>query len=29
VERDNMPALRLYERTGFSEVSGYHYRAAA
>jgi GNAT superfamily N-acetyltransferase len=29
VERDNMPALRLYERTGFIEVCGYHYRAAA
>ncbi|WP_449334207.1 GNAT family N-acetyltransferase [Streptomyces chattanoogensis] len=29
VERDNMPALRLYERTGFSEVCGYHYRTAA
>ena len=29
VERDNMPALRLYERTGFTEVCGYHYRAAA
>ena len=29
VERDNTPALRLYERTGFSEVCGYHYRAAA
>ena len=29
VERDNMPALRLYERTGFSEECGYHYRASA
>jgi N-acetylglutamate synthase len=29
VERDNKPALRLYERTGFSETCGYHYRAAA
>jgi GNAT superfamily N-acetyltransferase len=28
VERDNVPALRLYEQAGFSEVSGYHYRAA-
>ena len=28
VERDNMPALRLYERTGFSEICGYHYRTA-
>lgn len=28
VERDNIPALRLYERTGFSEVCGYHYRTA-
>jgi N-acetylglutamate synthase len=28
VERDNIPALRLYERTGFREVCGYHYRAA-
>jgi ribosomal protein S18 acetylase RimI-like enzyme len=26
VERDNIPALRLYERTGFSELCGYHYR---
>jgi GNAT superfamily N-acetyltransferase len=26
VERDNIPALRLYERTGFSEICGYHYR---
>jgi GNAT superfamily N-acetyltransferase len=28
VERDNIPARRLYERTGFSEMYGYHYRAA-
>lgn len=28
VERDNVPALRLYERAGFSEVCGYHYRTA-
>ncbi|UQA97296.1 GNAT family N-acetyltransferase [Streptomyces halobius] len=28
VERDNIPALRLYERAGFSEMCGYHYRAA-
>jgi N-acetylglutamate synthase len=28
VERDNVPALRLYERTGFSELCGYHYRTA-
>ncbi|MCQ4079947.1 GNAT family N-acetyltransferase [Streptomyces sp. RB6PN25] len=28
VESDNVPALRLYERTGFSEVCGYHYRSA-
>jgi ribosomal protein S18 acetylase RimI-like enzyme len=28
VERDNIPALRLYERMGFSEISGYHYRTA-
>ncbi|MBG0816806.1 GNAT family N-acetyltransferase [Planomonospora sp. ID82291] len=28
VERDNAPALRLYDRTGFSELCGYHYRAA-
>lgn len=26
VECDNIPALRLYERTGFEEVCGYHYR---
>lgn len=26
VERDNVPALRLYERMGFSEICGYHYR---
>ncbi len=29
VERDNAPALRLYERAGFSELCGYHYRTAA
>ncbi|MDL4770612.1 GNAT family N-acetyltransferase [Actinomadura xylanilytica] len=28
VERDNIPALRLYERAGFSEICGYHYRTA-
>lgn len=28
VEQDNLPALRLYERTGFSEVCEYHYRSA-
>ncbi|MFG1709631.1 GNAT family N-acetyltransferase [Nonomuraea sp. M3C6] len=28
VERDNLPALRLYERTGFRELCGYHYRTA-
>ncbi len=28
VERDNLPALRLYERMGFREICGYHYRAA-
>jgi len=28
VERDNGPALRLYERAGFGEICGYHYRAA-
>jgi GNAT superfamily N-acetyltransferase len=28
VERDNIPALRLYERMGFSEICGYHYRTA-
>jgi GNAT superfamily N-acetyltransferase len=28
VERGNIPALRLYERTGFREISGYHYRTA-
>lgn len=28
VERDNIPALRLYERAGFSEICGYHYRSA-
>jgi GNAT superfamily N-acetyltransferase len=29
VERDNVPALRLYERMGFSQMCGYYYRAAA
>jgi N-acetylglutamate synthase len=29
VERGNIPALRLYERAGFSEICGYHYRTAA
>jgi ribosomal protein S18 acetylase RimI-like enzyme len=28
VESDNVPALRLYDRTGFSEICGYHYRIA-
>jgi len=28
VERDNIPALRLYERTGFSDICDYHYRTA-
>jgi N-acetylglutamate synthase len=28
VERENAPALRLYDRTGFHEVCGYHYRTA-
>jgi GNAT superfamily N-acetyltransferase len=28
VERDNVPALRLYERAGFEEVCRYHYRTA-
>ncbi|WP_425582031.1 GNAT family N-acetyltransferase [Streptosporangium fragile] len=28
VERDNIPALRLYERMGFGEICGYHYRIA-
>ncbi|WP_231331669.1 GNAT family N-acetyltransferase [Actinomadura graeca] len=27
VERANPPALRLYERAGFTEIAGYHYRA--
>jgi ribosomal protein S18 acetylase RimI-like enzyme len=26
VERVNTPALRLYERAGFTESHGYHYR---
>jgi N-acetylglutamate synthase len=26
VERDNAPAVRLYERAGFAELRGYHYR---
>ena len=26
VENDNGPALRLYDRTCFAEVCGYHYR---
>ncbi len=26
VERDNQPAMRLYQRSGFSQMSGYHYR---
>ncbi len=29
VERDNVPALGLYEGAGFSEAAGYHYRTAA
>ena len=29
VERDNFPALRLYERAGFRVMCGFHYRAAA
>ncbi|GAB3225143.1 GNAT family N-acetyltransferase [Glycomyces halotolerans] len=28
VERDNPPALRLYERAGFTEACAYHYRTA-
>lgn len=28
VERANRPALRLYERAGFTELCGYHYRTA-
>jgi ribosomal protein S18 acetylase RimI-like enzyme len=28
VERENIPALRLYERMGFGEICGYHYRIA-
>jgi GNAT superfamily N-acetyltransferase len=28
VERDNGPALRLYERSGFAEICRYHYRTA-
>ncbi|MFI0409897.1 GNAT family N-acetyltransferase [Actinomadura sp. 3N508] len=28
VEHGNGPALRLYERSGFSEISPYHYRTA-
>jgi GNAT superfamily N-acetyltransferase len=28
VERDNVPARRLYERAGFREVCPYHYRLA-
>ncbi|MBO0774754.1 MAG: GNAT family N-acetyltransferase [Actinobacteria bacterium] len=28
VERGNIPALRLYERAGFTELCGYHYRTA-
>ncbi|WP_442945929.1 GNAT family N-acetyltransferase [Nonomuraea sp. LPB2021202275-12-8] len=26
VERDNLAAIRLYERMGFGEICGYHYR---
>ncbi|MFG2053148.1 GNAT family N-acetyltransferase [Micromonospora sp. NPDC048930] len=28
VERGNTPAVRLYERAGFTELCGYHYRTA-
>jgi N-acetylglutamate synthase len=28
VVRDNAPAVRLYERAGFTELCGYHYRSA-
>ncbi|MFC4562550.1 GNAT family N-acetyltransferase [Nocardiopsis mangrovi] len=28
VERDNLPAVRLYERAGFGEIHRYHYRTA-
>jgi ribosomal protein S18 acetylase RimI-like enzyme len=28
VEQDNAPALRLYQRTGFTQICGYHYRCA-
>jgi N-acetylglutamate synthase len=28
VERGNLPALRLYERAGFTEICAYHYRTA-
>jgi ribosomal protein S18 acetylase RimI-like enzyme len=28
VECDNIPAFRLYDRAGFGQVCGYHYRAA-
>jgi ribosomal protein S18 acetylase RimI-like enzyme len=28
VAHDNVPALGLYERMGFVELSRYHYRAA-
>jgi GNAT superfamily N-acetyltransferase len=28
VERGNPPALRLYDRAGFTELCGYHYRTA-
>jgi len=26
VERGNVPAVRLYERAGFTEICAYHYR---
>jgi ribosomal protein S18 acetylase RimI-like enzyme len=29
VERNNFPALRLYERMGFNEICDYHYRTTA
>ena len=28
VEPGNLPALRLYELAGFTEICGYHYRTA-
>jgi GNAT superfamily N-acetyltransferase len=29
VDRDNAPALRLYERAGFTELAAYHYRLSS